>query len=127
MSPAPSLIQASRKDVERFMRYVIVLQSGCWLWTGARSRGAGNRLWYGSFRVGHRTVRAHRFASEVLGRQHCPPGHHRDHKCELSLCVNPDCIEVVEKSVNQERKVERRREGRYKSAFARALELFDGS
>lgn len=128
MTHADHLIQASRKDVERFMRYVVVLQSGCWLWIGARSRGAGKKgqkVWYGSFRVGHRTVRAHRFASEVLGRQHCPDGHHRDHKCELSLCVNPDCIEVVPKSVNQERKVARLSEGRYKAALASALRMYD--
>lgn len=108
------------------MRYVVVLPSGCWFWTGARSRGAGKkgqRVWYGSFHLGKRVVRAHRFASEVLGKQECPPGHDRDHRCELSLCVNPGCIEVVLKRVNGERKVERRR-SREVNGLERALEMF---
>lgn len=117
------LLQASEDDVRRFMRFVEVLPSGCWYWTGARSRGKGNRKWYGSFRLGRRTVRAHRFASEVLGGQECPPGHDRDHRCEFSLCVNPECIEVVPKQVNHERKVERR-STRELCGLRRALALF---
>lgn len=130
-----SLIEATHADVTRFMRYVVVLPCGCWLWVGARSRGGGKKgqkVWYGSFsyhcaRLKKRvTVRAHRFASEVLGKKHCPPGHDRDHKCELSLCVNPECIEVVPKAVNQERKVTRRR-SRESNALERALEMFHGN
>jgi len=81
-----TLLQATRADVERFMKYVVVLPCGCWLWTGARSRGggkAGQRVWYGSFRFYCQarrkriTVRAHRFADEVLRKRPCPPGHDR--------------------------------------------------
>lgn len=36
------------EDVKRFFRYVEKLPNGCWYWTGARSRGKGNRKWYGS-------------------------------------------------------------------------------
>lgn len=126
-----SLLIASRADVKRFMKYVVVLPCGCWLWIGARSRGKGNRLWYGSFSFycpvlkKRRTVRAHRFSVEVLGKRECPPGHDRDHECELSLCVNPECIEIVSKVVNQVRKVTRRR-GRDVNALNRALEMYDG-
>jgi hypothetical protein len=118
-----SLLQATEADVRRFMSYVEVLPSGCWLWTGARSRGKGNKKWYGSFRLGRRTVRAHRFASEVLGHHECPDGYDRDHKCELSLCVNPECIEVVLKLVNGRRRTERRR-NRELNGLSRALEMF---
>lgn len=104
-----SLLSATLEDVRRFLGYVEVLPSGGWYWNGARSRGKGNRKWYGSFRLGKRTVRAHRFASEVLGRTPCPEGHDRDHKCEFSLCVNPSHIEVVPKLVNNQRKTHRRR------------------
>lgn len=90
---------------ERFMSFVDKLPNGCWYWTGARSRGAGNKKWYGSFRDGSKVVRAHRFASEALGGQHCPKGHHRDHKCRFSMCVNPDHIEVVSREENQKRKM----------------------
>lgn len=118
-----ALLHASEDDVRRFMKYVEVLPSGCWYWTGARSRGKGNRKWYGSFRLGRRTVRAHRFASEVLGGQECPEGHDRDHHCEFSLCVNPAHIEVVLKKVNHERKLERR-STRELCGLSKALALF---
>jgi hypothetical protein len=127
-----ALLTATEADVRRFMSYVVPLPCGCWLWVGARSRGGGKngqRVWYGSFRFKcpqtkkHRTVRAHRFASEVLGKKECPPGHDREHTCELSLCVHDDHIEIVTKAVNQERKVERRR-ARGPSVLERALEMF---
>lgn len=114
------------------MKYVVVLPCGCWLWVGARSRGKGNRLWYGSFSFycpnlkKRRTVRAHRFSMEVLAGRDCPPGHDRDHVCELSLCVNPECIEIVSKVVNQERKVTRRR-SREGSEIETALKMYDAA
>lgn len=106
-------------DLERFMRYVVklpgvlILPNGkrttaCWLWIGGRSRGRGNRLPYGSFRLGRRSVRAHRFACEAIAGIECPPDHHRDHLCCNSLCVNPEHLEAVHRVENQRRKMERR-------------------
>lgn len=103
-------MKASRADIARFVAKVDKLPNGCWYWTGARSRGKGNRKWYGSFRLGSRVVRAHRFAAEVLGGKPCPSGHHRDHTCCFSMCVNPDHLEVVSKEENQRRKMARRRD-----------------
>lgn len=114
------MLHFSPSDVKRFMSFVdvlpgiLILPSGrrstaCWLWTGARSRGSGNKKWYGSFRLGKTTVRAHRFSCEALGGLECPQGHHRDHECCNSLCVNPDHIDVVPREINQERKVARAR------------------
>lgn len=97
------------KDVQRFMGYVDRLQSGCWYWTGGRSRGKGNRKWYGSFKVGGKTVRAHRFACEAIGKLACPAGHHRDHTCNFSMCVNPAHFEIVTHAENQRRKMARRK------------------
>lgn len=102
------MIQANENDVRRFMSYVEVLQFGCWHWTGARSRGRGNRKWYGSFSIGKKTVRAHRFSAEVIGGKQCPAGHHRDHVCNFSLCVNPDHIEIVTREENERRKQQRK-------------------
>lgn len=104
------LIVASPELIARFMSYVDVLPSGCWFWTGARSRGKGNSKWYGSFWVPDMgmSVRAHRFSSEVFNREECPPGHHRDHLCEFSLCVCPSCIEVVTHEENERRRQIRR-------------------
>lgn len=100
------MIEATEADIKRFMSYVDKLPNGCWFWSGARSRGKGNKKCYGSFRVNGKTVRAHRFAAEVLGKKFCPKGHHRDHLCSFSLCVNPDHLEIVTHEVNQMRKTD---------------------
>lgn len=105
------MIQFTQADIERFNRFVEVLPNGCHFWSGARSRGKGNKKWYGSFRLNGTTIRAHRFACEALAipPRPCPPEHHRDHTCLFSLCVNPEHIEVVHKDENQRRKIERRK------------------
>jgi hypothetical protein len=57
--------------------------SGCWLWTGARSRQG-----YGHFRVGRYVLRAHRVAHEhFIG----PIPEHLDvcHRCDTPSCVAP--------------------------------------
>lgn len=95
-------------DIKRFMSFVDKLPNGCWFWTGARSRGKGNRKWYGSFHVKGRTVRAHAFACDSLGGKPCPPGYHRDHSCVFSLCVNPDHIQPIPKINNHLLKITRR-------------------
>jgi len=95
-------------DVARFMRHVDKLPNGCWFWTGARSRGKGNRKWYGSFKVKGKAVRAHRFACDVIGGNRLGPGEHRDHTCCFSLCVNPDHLECVSREENQRRKMQRK-------------------
>lgn len=94
-------------DVQRFMRHVDKLPSGCWFWTGARSRGQGNRKWYGTFKVKGRAVRAHRFACDAIGGNTLPSGGHRDHTCAFSMCVNPAHIECVTRQENQSRKMQR--------------------
>lgn len=100
------MIEATDKDIQRFMSKVDKLPNGCWFWTAARSRGKGNSKWYGTFSINGRSVRAHRFSSEVFNKDECPPGHHRDHTCCFSLCVAPHHIEVVSHEENQRRKVE---------------------
>lgn len=102
------MIAADSNDIERFLRFVEKLPSGCWYWTGARSRGNGNRKWYGSFRVKGKTVRAHRFVCEVIAGKQLPKGHHRDHTCGFSMCVNPGHLEIVTAEENERRKKQRR-------------------
>ncbi len=98
----------TEQDIARFHKLVEVLPCGCWYWLGARSRGQGNRKFYGTFKVNGVAIRAHRFASEALGGQKLPPGHHRDYTCNFSMCVNPNHIEVVTHEENQKRKMARR-------------------
>lgn len=95
-------------DIERFMSFVDVLPCGCWFWMGARSRGKGKRKWYGSFHVNGQTVRALRFSCEAIGKMPpVRPGEHRAHRCMFSMCVNPDCIDIVPEVVNQEQRIAR--------------------
>jgi hypothetical protein len=102
---------ADQADIERFMSYVDILPNGCWFWTGARSRGRGNKKWYGSFWIGGRAVRAHRFACDEIGKMPpLPKGWHRDHTCCFSLCVNFRHLEYVTHETNQQRKMERKDE-----------------
>lgn len=92
--------------VERFTGYVLVsdqppppnCEGPCHLWQGARSRGQGNKAWYGSFRVGRYVVRTHIFVCVVAGTM--IPGHHVDHLCRNTLCVNRDHLEVVTPTEN---------------------------
>ena len=58
--------------------------SSCWLWTGAT-----NSVNYGMFYVRKRRVLAHRYSLEINGKKLTS----KDvvaHKCDNSLCVNPD-------------------------------------
>jgi len=112
-------IQFTPSDLQRFMSRVVRLPgqlliegrfySACWLWLGARSRGKnGSRLWYGSFRVGRRVVRAHRFSCVAHGKGEPPPGWDRGHICDNALCVNPEHLELVPRVVNQQQRMRAR-------------------
>jgi hypothetical protein len=65
----------------------------CWLWTGQSTHG------YGTFALGSRKFRAHRWVYEQM-RADIPPGLHLDHLCRRSLCVNPWHLEPVTNQVN---------------------------
>jgi hypothetical protein len=77
-------------DVERFHdKYMPEPNSGCWLWlagTRPNSRGA---LYGRHFTDDGRSVGAHRF-SYWLHIGSIPDGMHVCHKCDNTLCVNPD-------------------------------------
>lgn len=101
--------QASQADIDRFFKYVEKLPNGCWFWNGARTKGKGNRKWYGSFKIKingkWKTVKAHAFSCHILGKEPpLLPNHDRDHLCKFSLCVNFEHVEIVTKQVNNERR-----------------------
>lgn len=74
-------------DWARFLKYVVKLENGCWLWVGAL-RGNGRNV-YGAFWVNGKTQRAH-IVSYVwtYGEPNCD----LHHTCDNSLCVNPEHI-----------------------------------
>lgn len=79
----------------RFWRYV-EKTDGCWLWTGAKSRG------YGRFVISQRPtvcVAAHRMAYE-LSVGPISDGLTIDHLCRNKACVNPAHLEPVTLAVN---------------------------
>ena len=96
------------EDLERFASKIELchgkLSDECWNWTGAKSRGQGNLQWYGSFSIGGKVVRAHKFSFIAIGKGLWVPGLHLDHLCENSLCVNPRHLEAVTREINQDRK-----------------------
>lgn len=102
---------ADPDDIARFMSYVDKLPGGCWYWAGARSRGKGNKKWYGSFYCGGKVYRAHRWAAvNIGGQRELQKGEHRDHTCHFSMCVNPAHLEIVTHEENQLRKMRRKKD-----------------
>jgi hypothetical protein len=61
----------------------------CWEWTGSRN-GDG----YGTYSVGGKTHRAHRYAYEIVVGP-IPEGKQLDHLCRNPPCVNPAHLEPV--------------------------------
>jgi hypothetical protein len=78
--------------------------SGCWLWVGSVN-GKYPKLWDG--RVGH-VIFAHRFSWTVF-RGPIPPKHEIDHRCRVTLCVNPRHLEPVTSQINMQRAAAARR------------------
>ena len=72
----------------------------CWLWTGGRSHSHGSPA-YGTFDVGGASVKAHRFAYELLVGV-IPDGMQLDHLCFNKGCVNPEHLQLVTQKQNRE-------------------------
>lgn len=69
-------------------KYIPEPNSGCFIWTAARSGG------YGVFKIAGRYRPAHRVGYELSGSI-IPDGLVLDHKCRNTACVNPAHLEPV--------------------------------
>jgi hypothetical protein len=77
----------------RFFAKVTLTLTGCWLWTGATTRG------YGRFSLHGRLCLAHAVLAAWVGKQ-LPPGWEWDHLCRVRHCVRPSHLEAVPHRVN---------------------------
>ena len=68
--------------------------TGCWLWTAARTPD------YGAIHHEGRQYRAHRFIYELIAYG-IPEGMQMDHLCRVKRCVSPLHVEPVTPSENQ--------------------------
>lgn len=96
-SRAPSLdaIAAMGRSFARFAQKVVVLESGCWRWTGKVNRGG-----YGCFSIGHaRHATAHRWLYQQI-QGPLSPAVDLDHLCRNRWCVNPAHCEPVTRREN---------------------------
>ena len=84
------------KASERFWGQVKIYPNSCWIWEGGTSNG------YGSFFLGCRKVKAHRYSYEQLVGG-IPEGLDIDHLCRIRRCVNPAHMEPVTRSENTRR------------------------
>jgi hypothetical protein len=85
-----------REHIEKFA--VVEPNTGCWLWAGCVQRGYGvvTRQVEGS---GKKRFYAHRLSYESF-RGPIPDGLQLDHLCRVTVCVNPEHLELVTCRVN---------------------------
>ena len=76
----------------RFWAKVDKKESGCWEWTGHRTKDG-----YGRFSLHGRCIPAARYACQ-LARRHLRLGEVASFTCQNPSCVNPDHIEIITRS-----------------------------
>lgn len=100
-------IEWDKDDILRFLsKCEWQIQPGgnfCLVYYGARSRGKGNKAWYGTFWTKGQNIRAHKFAAVTLLGMRPRPNRldELDHLCFNTRCVS--CLDCVPREVNQQR------------------------
>ena len=87
----------TKSEWDRILSKISINESGCWIWTGAKSRG------YGAFNFRGMTVKMHRFLYEVMIAP--LPKYNGvdvlDHVvCDNPSCCNPNHVRLVKQSFN---------------------------
>lgn len=109
----PALISALREKTSRN-------ESGCWEWTGHKSKG------YGQTKIGKgKSISAHRLMAMAMERGPVPTSLAVHHKCANSACVNPEHLQVVHPHENLAEMFERQSYLRRIAALEDALRSFD--
>jgi len=82
------MITLTDAQVAAFWAKVEKSEVGCWFWAGSSSAPPHHDARYGTFRVGDKTLKAHRVAYALCVRQPGPLS--VLHLCDNSMCVRPD-------------------------------------
>lgn len=69
-------------------------QDDHWIWCGAKVSNKQSTKKYGHFYSGSKMIPAHRFSYELVNGP-VPEGHTLDHICHVTLCVNPDHLQLA--------------------------------
>jgi len=99
--------------LERFMKKVEIQDNGCWNWSGTTVKNRCGML-YGNFKwntdyYDQKVERANR-ASYMLFKGEIEEGLVVRHKCDNSLCVNPEHLELGTQKDNKKDSIDK---GRY--------------
>lgn len=95
-------VTLSEKDIQRFWAKAAEPdESGCRLWTA----GTGFDGRYGRFQAGGKVHYAHRVAFVISEGRQIKPSAIIDHKCHVTLCVNPRHIHEVTSKANSENRM----------------------
>lgn len=93
-------------EVRFHNNYQVDAETGCWLWTGYRSRGGYAQISVSGGPCAKRSREgAHRVAHELY-KGPIPEGFDVDHLCRNPSCVNPDHLEAVTRNENIRRMME---------------------
>ena len=87
---------------QRIKRRVVVQDSGCWDWLGAKSQAGYGRITLPTGKTWGRTDWAHRVSYETFVGP-IPAGLDLDHLCRNTSCVNPEHLEPVTRAENLHR------------------------
>lgn len=98
----PAGVYKRKSALGRFNQFIDKTES-CWLWKGNICAGYGQMVFNGKH------ARAHR-VSWVLHHGEILNGLHVLHKCDVSICVNPEHLFL---GTNLENSTDRHRKGRY--------------
>lgn len=72
-----------------------------WIWTPGPKDSNG----YGQFSIGTKKIYPHRFSYEIH-KGEIPSGLEIDHECRIRLCVRPEHLRAVTRSVNANNRID---------------------
>ncbi len=75
--------------IERILPRIKVQRNGCWIWTGAKSKG------YGVLRRGRKNILVHRLLWVLGNNRKIPKKHEPHHRCETPSCVRPFHLKMM--------------------------------